>query len=177
MAFIKSRGMRAIVLLHHPTSDCLWVDPNTSLYIWVDTDHGTEDIKLRLKVQFLPAMARNCKKVAKPKLVPNPLHFERMVRVFDAMETPHLTRATRTKRKLLDEVSFFLTLPQELRDMVYHELWKARPQISLQTTQKGRLQAIKLQYGSCESNPPIKKGLGLPRWLLTNMVFLNERLD
>ncbi|KAH3986202.1 hypothetical protein HBH70_039170 [Parastagonospora nodorum] len=93
-------------------------------------------------------MARNWKKVAKPKLIPNTLHFERMVRVFDAMETPHLTRATRTKRKLLDEVSFFLTLPQELRDMVYHELWKARPQICLQITQKGRLQAIKLQYGT-----------------------------
>ncbi|KAH4004978.1 hypothetical protein HBI24_036160 [Parastagonospora nodorum] len=104
-------------------------------------------------------MARNWKKVAKPKLIPNTLHFERMVRVFDAMETPHLTRATRTKRKLLDEVSFFLTLPQELRDMVYHELWKARPQICLQITQKGRLQAIKLQYGTTSPNLPLKRGL------------------
>ncbi|KAH3954793.1 hypothetical protein HBH98_033360 [Parastagonospora nodorum] len=85
-------------------------------------------------------MARNCKKVAKPKLVPNPLHFERIARVFDAMETLHLTLATRTKRKLLDEVSFFLTLPQELRDMVYHELWKARPQKSEQPSRTTRYQ-------------------------------------
>lgn len=68
----------------------------------------------------------------------------------------------------------FFNMPQNIRDMVYHELWKHTPRLKFCKSKHGGTvelcydprQAITLGYGSHTD--------GLPGWLLINKAFLNQ---
>jgi hypothetical protein len=65
----------------------------------------------------------------------------------------------------------FFTLPQELRDLIYDELWKFTPCIQL-TAQGSQPSTLELKYGACNygSCP------GLPPWLLASKAILQQGL-
>jgi hypothetical protein len=66
----------------------------------------------------------------------------------------------------------FLDLPQEIKDLVYHELWKLTPNIHLCVLHMPMLVPLRLMY-NLEDGSPI---FGLPKWLLASMDFLEEGL-
>jgi hypothetical protein len=78
-------------------------------------------------------------------------------------------------------------LPREIRDMVYHELWRDASQMSLMVLIKEATSTHQLiiRYEDCATNPvnssrsESKQSLnsGLPQWLLSNKAFLDEGLE
>jgi len=75
------------------------------------------------------------------------------------------------------ELPLLFTLPQELLDIMYHELWKLTPRADLNVVLHGRMQCITIQYGCYEVSTSSDGQLsGLPLWLLSNKAFLNDGL-
>tara|TARA_R110002003_G_scaffold13_27_gene1032 strand:+ start:387 stop:1265 length:879 start_codon:yes stop_codon:yes gene_type:complete len=91
------------------------------------------------------------------------------------------TPVRRSERPIPTHVFRLMDLPQELKDIVYHELWQKTPTIiialaSLQKLAKYNLGAkhyeARLQYGDSVA----KTTRGLPRWLLISKTVLEEGL-
>ena len=68
-------------------------------------------------------------------------------------------------------VSPFMSLPQELRDMIYHELWQEIPAI-IKCHKFG--QDISVRYDGMRRPVMV---LGLPQWLLASKAILNEGMS
>ncbi|KAH3915960.1 hypothetical protein HBI56_039710 [Parastagonospora nodorum] len=90
-------------------------------------------------------------------------------------DIPSTSLADMTISETSTELPLFFTIPQELRDIVYHELWKLTPRTDLNVILGGRLQHITIQYGCYEASPSSKGQFsGLPQWLLSNNAFFDE---
>jgi hypothetical protein len=63
----------------------------------------------------------------------------------------------------------FMNLPQELRDMVYHELWQQTPSVRIERSDSN-LNLIYLLYGHHWGGTTV----GLPLWLLTSKAILEQ---
>jgi hypothetical protein len=79
------------------------------------------------------------------------------------------TPTTRRKDRVPRQVFRFMDLPQELRDMVYHELLRHSSSLILPQRSHER---IKVLYGKL----PSYETIGLPNWLLTNKAILSQGL-
>ena len=85
------------------------------------------------------------------------------------------------------QISMFFSLPLELRDIVYHELWRDTPQMNLMVFIKEAtyFHRVVVCYGDCtalSANLPRSRSTksliyGLPQWLLSNKAFLDEGLN
>jgi hypothetical protein len=88
----------------------------------------------------------------------------------DSKYSPSAPCPRRNDQAQLVTTGFFI-LPQELRDLIYNELWKFTPCIQL-TAQGSQPSTLELKYGTCNygSCP------GLPQWLLVSKAVLQEGL-
>jgi hypothetical protein len=88
----------------------------------------------------------------------------------DSRYPPPAQCPRRNNRGQLVTTGFF-TLPQELRDLIYNELWNFTPCLQL-TAQASWPSTLELKYGACNygSCP------GLPKWLLASKAVLREGL-
>jgi hypothetical protein len=65
----------------------------------------------------------------------------------------------------------FFALPQEIRDLIYHELWAFTSYVRL-TLDTPDSTSFSLLYGAAEAD----RSCGLPRWLLVNKAIFQEGL-
>jgi len=75
--------------------------------------------------------------------------------------------------------SRLLNMPQELKDLIFHELWELGPDIRLRQktpdhTLAGIDVLITLSYGSPQTDQPYS--IGLPIWLMTSRAILADGL-
>lgn len=80
-----------------------------------------------------------------------------------------LRRSERVRRRVFR----FMDLPQELKDMMFHELWLQTPTIlfKLDSVQDQDDMEVQLHYGGS-----VKNVTGLPEWLFTNKAILEKGL-
>ncbi|KAF2832012.1 hypothetical protein CC86DRAFT_462402 [Ophiobolus disseminans] len=74
--------------------------------------------------------------------------------------------------------SGLINIPQELRNLILHELWQSAPVIQLkQTSVVGTSVSITINYGPREYHVRQEDSIpGLPSWLLTSRVLLSGGL-
>ncbi|KAF1923965.1 uncharacterized protein M421DRAFT_425307 [Didymella exigua CBS 183.55] len=86
------------------------------------------------------------------------------------------TMHTRTATAPASVNSRFESLPRELRDIVYHELWRFTPKVSAKY--KGIDMQLLLRSNATDqaSSRPASQALPLPVWLRTRKSILHEGL-
>lgn len=85
--------------------------------------------------------------------------------------------ASISQSRLPPAASGLYRLPQELRDQVFHELWKLAPVVLLNQKNADTSVPIILSYGSRTTTSIYSQNVyGLPKWLLASKAILNDGL-
>jgi len=81
----------------------------------------------------------------------------------------HIERPVRRSARVRKQIFRFMDLPQELKDMIYHELWQFSASMLIP---QNTFEWIQVRYGEFREEDT----LGLPNWLLVNHAILSEGL-